>query len=183
MNWERAALRLPAIITSSAENQQIVARDLAEERACIYLGAADEWQADTLAAWLRALAGTPSLMRALASRAGELTDGRGARRVAMRLLPQRIVLRPATQADCLATHAWRNADETRVHSNDPAPIPLEAHRKWFQRVLTTSGVALLIGEDAEGAVGVTWFPAGTAADSGPRSCELELHGYGSTIRM
>lgn len=154
MNWERACLRVPAIIASVAENQHPVARDFAAHCGCIYLGLAQDWRAATLAGLLRGLAGTPHLVRAIAERAGSLTDGQGARRVAARLLPHTVSLRRARAADCMAIHAWRNAGETRSYSADPRPIPLEEHERWFARVLADAATALLVAEDGQGPVGV-----------------------------
>ncbi|MGZ8263394.1 MAG: UDP-2,4-diacetamido-2,4,6-trideoxy-beta-L-altropyranose hydrolase [Burkholderiales bacterium] len=154
MNWERASLCLPAIVASVAENQHIVARDLAADRACIYLGRSDDWRAETLAGMLRGLKGTPSLLAAIAARAGALADGHGARRVAAALIPEAISLRPATPADCDALHTWRNAEETRRYSTSTAAIAIEDHRRWFERVLKDEHVALLVGEHAGRPVGV-----------------------------
>jgi UDP-2,4-diacetamido-2,4,6-trideoxy-beta-L-altropyranose hydrolase len=154
MNWERACLKLPSIIASVADNQHPVARDLAAHCACIYLGRADEWRAQTLAALLQGLAGAPHLMRALAARNASLTDGQGARRVAQRLLPRKVALRRAGAGDGAAIHAWRNAEETRHHSADARAIPLAEHERWFERVLADPATALLIGEDAGEPVGV-----------------------------
>jgi UDP-2,4-diacetamido-2,4,6-trideoxy-beta-L-altropyranose hydrolase len=154
MNWERAALRLPAIVAGIAENQHLVARDLAADRACIYLGTAHDWEPQTVAGLLRGLKGTPSLLRALAGRAGELADGRGAERVAARLLPTAVALRPATAADCDDVHAWRNADEARAASLDQRRISLEEHRAWYSRALRNPDLALLIAERGGEPVGV-----------------------------
>lgn len=163
MNWERAALGLPAIVASVAENQHIVARDLTIDRACIYLGLAHEWSADTLAAWLRALRGTPTLMRALAARAAELTDGHGARRVAARLLPLPIDLRRATAADSESILAWRNAEESRRYSVNTEAIAPEQHATWFTRVVDAPHVALLVGEHAGSPVGVLRYDVDSAS--------------------
>ena len=163
MNWERACLGLPAIIASVAENQQEVAEDLAAERACIYLGHAQSWGVSTLAGLLRGLAGTPSLLRALSERTRALTDGKGTLRVAARLLPSAIELRPATLADCDAIHAWRNDETTRRFSGDAAAIPLTRHREWFQRTLAAPSVDLLIGERANEPVGVLRYDREGAA--------------------
>ena len=154
MNWERAALGLPAIVASVAENQHVVARDLARDRACIYLGLAADWDADTLGGLLRGLAGTPALMLALGARAHALTDGRGAARVAATLLPPTLTLRRASAADCDSMHRWRDAEETRRHALDTRAIPLAEHRRWFDRVLADKNVVLLIGESAGGPAGV-----------------------------
>lgn len=163
MNWERAALGLPAIVASVAENQHTVARDLASDRACIYLGLADDWTAQTLSALLRALAGTPTLMRALAVRAAALTDGLGARRVAARLLPLQIELRRATPADRDSLLSWRNAPESRRHSGSAEAIASDQHAAWFARVVEDPRVALLIGEHAGSPVGVLRYDVGGAS--------------------
>lgn len=154
MNWERAALGLPSIVTSVADNQHAVAQPLAAELGCIYLGAAADWRPDTLAGLLRGLNGAPTLMAGLSARAGALADGKGAVRVAARLLPEPLALRLAQATDCEAVLAWRNAEETRRESHDPRPIDAEAHRAWFQRVLQDPDTALLIGERGGEPVGV-----------------------------
>lgn len=178
MNWERAALGVPAIVTSAAENQHIVARDLAAERASIYLGGAGEWRTQTLTALLQALHGTPTLLRALATRAAALTDGDGARRVAARLLPPPIALRRATSADCDTLHAWRNAEESRRHSGDSAPIPLEQHRTWFTRVVDDPNVALLVGERGGRPVGVLRYDVSGATATVSVYLAPGVHGQG-----
>ena len=164
MNWERAALRLPTILTSVAENQRVIAEDLAADRACIYMGFAHEWRAETLASLVRALAATPTLLRALSRRTGALTDGRGADRVAARLFPDPIQLRRASAADCDALHAWRNTEQSRRYSGDPSPIPLERHRAWLARVLDDPQTALLVGQREGKAVGVLRYDV-----EGPRA--------------
>src|SRR5436190_13591955 len=118
MNWERACMALPSIITTVAENQYPSVCDLAAHCACIYLGRTDDWRAETVAGLLQGLVGTPHLVRALGVRNASLTDGQGARRVAQRLLPHRLELRRARAADCEAVHAWRNTEEARRYSAD-----------------------------------------------------------------
>ena len=146
MNWERAALGLPSIVTSVADNQHAVAQPLAADLGCIYLGTAADWRPETLAGLVRGLHGAPALLAALATRASALADGRGAARVAAQLLPEPVALRLAQPADCESVLAWRNAEETRREAHDPRPIDAEAHRAWFHRVLGDPGKALLIGE-------------------------------------
>lgn len=154
MNWERAALGLPSIVTSVADNQHAVALPLAADLGCIYLGAAADWQPETLAGLVRGLHRAPTLLAALAARAGALADGKGAARVAAQLLPEPVVLRLAQPADCEAVLAWRNAEETRREAHDPRPIDAEAHRFWFRRALEDPGKALLIGELDGAPIGV-----------------------------
>ena len=178
MNWERAALGVPAIITTVAENQEPVARDLAADRVSIYLGDAHAWRSETLTALLRGLQGAPSLLRALAARTASLTDGDGARRVAARLLPQPLALRRATPDDCDAMHAWRNTEAARRYSGDPAPIPLEQHREWFARVVDDANVALLIGERDGEPIGVLRYDIAGASANVSVYLTPGVHGQG-----
>jgi UDP-2,4-diacetamido-2,4,6-trideoxy-beta-L-altropyranose hydrolase len=145
MNWERAALRLPCVLISIAENQEPIARDLAAEGVCVYLGRAAQVSTAQLADALRGLAAAPSLVRALGERAGTLVDGRGAERVARHLVPEAVDLRPATVSDAVRIYEWRNAPETRRHALDPAPLEFDGHVRWLGSVLDAPGVALLVG--------------------------------------
>lgn len=153
-NWERCCLRLPTILISVAENQCPIARDLAEQRACIYLGRNDEVSEDAITTALRELAASPSLAHGIGTKAGELVDGRGTRRVADRLLPQSIRIRKAQDSDCAPMHAWRNAEETRRFAFQPDPITFEDHVRWFEQTIRDPNVALLIGDRADRPVGV-----------------------------
>lgn len=156
MNWERAALGLPSIVVSVADNQHRVAEALAERLGCLYLGDGS-WAPGALAALVTALRHTPSLVAALGRQASEIADGEGARRVADRLLPRDVALRAAGLEDCDTVHAWRNAEEARLGAFDPAPIPLEAHRAWYRRVLADPGTSLLVGETHGRPAGVLRF--------------------------
>lgn len=153
-SWERCCLRLPTLLISVADNQYPIARDLGEAGICVFLGRSGEVTEAAVVSALRRVAADPALARDLGARAGALTDGDGARRVANRLLPAPIRLRAAQPSDCRPMHEWRNAEETRRYSFDSTPIALDAHERWFAQVLGKPDVALLVGEREPGPVGV-----------------------------
>lgn len=163
MNWERGYLRLPCVLISIAENQERIASDLARHGACVYVGRAAEVSQTRLADVLRGLSAVPNLLRALGERAGAMVDGKGAQRVARRLMqdsqdsqdPQDpIELRAADASDATRIYEWRNAPETRRYALDPAPLELDSHVRWLGRVLADPQVELLIGEREGAALGV-----------------------------
>jgi RimJ/RimL family protein N-acetyltransferase len=68
-----------------------------------------------------------------------------------------MILRRARSADAHMAWEWRNAESTRRHSFDSAPIPLDGHLSWWQAALDSHQRILLIGEVAGLPVGVLRF--------------------------
>ena len=58
-------------------------------------------------------------------------------------------LRPATTDDAERVWNWRNEPSVRAASRESEPIPLDDHKRWFERRLQESDVMILIvsGED------------------------------------
>jgi len=160
MNWERACLRLPCVLVTVAENQTPIARDLAQDGRCVYLGSATEVSETQLSDALRGLAATCTLVRALGERVGALVDGDGAERVAHRLTSSTIELRRATPSDSHHMYKWRNTAETRRYAFDPAPLEFERHVQWFGDALADPQIALLIAEREDAALGVVRYDLG-----------------------
>jgi UDP-2,4-diacetamido-2,4,6-trideoxy-beta-L-altropyranose hydrolase len=152
--WERFCLGLPSVLVDVAANQQLVAESLAAEGYCVYLGSADEVTEQQIADTLRALAANPRWMRLLARRCQSLVDGRGAQRVANRLLGSGIALRKATPADARAMFEWRNTPENRRYALDPSPLEMSRHLQWVDATLADPDRILLVGELAGKPVGV-----------------------------
>lgn len=153
--WERAALAMPSIIVAIAENQKPGSEAMARYGAAIYLG--DDRAVAHLAAALQTLLTNPWLRQHLSDRSASLVDARGTARVANHLLDDAVTLRPASPADCDIIWTWRNDERTRRHFHDPRPVDLEAHRRWFAASLDAEARDLLIGLDADEAVGVLRF--------------------------
>lgn len=156
--WERAALGLPAIVVAVAENQAAIAEVLATRGLHCYLGRSRQVNVAGLAQSLRFLACNPWLRASFSQRSAALCDGAGARRIATQLIGGvALSLRRVAPTDSAALYAWRNAEEVRRGSLDPAPIARADHDRWFDGVLTDANRHQLIGTDAAGPVGVVRF--------------------------
>lgn len=152
--WERACLGVPTILVSLADNQRRVAEDFAASGGCLYLGADNEVTVDGIDRAFQLLCENRPLRHALGSRSRELVDGNGVARVSARMWAKQIRLRPANAGDMHSVYLWRNAEETRLHSHDPQPIPLEVHSRWFEASVCDPDRFLLIGELNNEPIGV-----------------------------
>jgi UDP-2,4-diacetamido-2,4,6-trideoxy-beta-L-altropyranose hydrolase len=79
--WERCVLGLPAVAVITADNQRVIAQNLANAGAIVLAGAWDEVTANHLHASLARLAAAPERLGAMASAAAKICDGDGTRRV------------------------------------------------------------------------------------------------------
>lgn len=86
--WERAAMGLPSLCVSVADNQVANARALAEAGVHRYLGPAEAVTVEALRESISALLDDASLRQDLARRSRALVDGFGAQRVAGALFEQ-----------------------------------------------------------------------------------------------
>lgn len=155
--WERCALGVPTLALCIADNQRDLL-DASSRAGIVYVpDSSDQGNPATLAMHLRALVGNTALRRWLSRNAYECVDGNGARRVAAAMHAGGIVTRRAVATDCDALHAWRNDPRVRGVSRNTGEIDLAAHRRWFDRVLTSPHQCLLVGEQAGEPVGVVRF--------------------------
>jgi len=86
--WERCTLGLPALVTILAENQTQIAEKVAASGGHRLLGRYDDLSSETYVRALKEL--TPDRLNAMSTAAATLCDGEGAKRVAARLLMERI---------------------------------------------------------------------------------------------
>ncbi len=152
--WERCCLGLPAIVVAIAENQQQLSEAVGKTGAQLYLGAAGKVSVDNLRHALETVLRDPELLRRMRTCAQTIVDGRGTERVSHVLMPVVIKLRPATAADSTDLFAWRNAEEVRRYSHDPAPIARDTHQRWLAATLADARRILLIGESEGHPIGV-----------------------------
>ena len=145
--WERCRVGAPAIVLELADNQRPVIACLERARAALVasLDRAGDAARTPLADAVRSLIDAPDSRRMLARIAAGLVDGRGAQRVAASLTRDTLALRPATMADAIRLHAWRDHPAVRATCGDPAPIPLDAHLRWFERTLADPDRRLWVG--------------------------------------
>lgn len=84
-SWERACLGLPALLIAVAHNQEAIGQGLASAGAAIYLGPSGRVSEDAIRSEVERWQTQPDALRSMGSRAFDLVDGLGARRVATRL--------------------------------------------------------------------------------------------------
>lgn len=141
-SYERAALGLPSVLVEVASNQKGTAAAFARREAAFALGPVDEVAAGTLVDRLMRLFSDDELHRSMSSNALRISDGLGARRVALELAPERdaqsraVTLRPASPGDCDAMLQWQSEPRARRFARNPtAPARVE-HAAWLDRTLT-----------------------------------------------
>ena len=147
--WERCCIGAPTVALALAANQSVVvpALDhLGALRAASLPGLPNGADTPPLARVLHRLMADTAARQALAARAAELVDGRGAERVALGLLRDHLQLRPATQADAALLHGWRNHPTVRAVSGRPEAIERDAHGRWLERVIADPNRWLWVAE-------------------------------------
>lgn len=157
ITWERCCVGLPAVVMTTADNQERLAEILAEQGAHLYLGSDQYVEPGRLMHLLEELLHQSRLLRHLSRVAAEYTDGEGTVRVATHLLPVSVHVRPATSEDGPLIHAWRNHPVIRRSCRQTEEIPLPAHARWFASVLADPDRALLIGEIEDRPIGCVRF--------------------------
>jgi UDP-2,4-diacetamido-2,4,6-trideoxy-beta-L-altropyranose hydrolase len=154
---ERAALGLPSITITVADNQIRQASALAEAGATVSLGRVSPDFEPKLEAAIALLLQNPPLVRRLSTVSAALCDGRGLARLLDEIDPPVIDLRHAARGDAETMWRWRNHPDTRRYSGSGDEIPFQQHRAWLDATLQRSDRLLLIGSDPCGDVGVLRF--------------------------
>jgi UDP-2,4-diacetamido-2,4,6-trideoxy-beta-L-altropyranose hydrolase len=153
--WERCACGLPTVAICVVNNQREVILEGA--RAGFLWGIDHVPSSNELATVLRALAGAPGLVKHMSERSLQVTDARGASRVADLLLPKSMQVRDATSDDARMIYDWRTSPEVMGASRNTASFPFKDHLAWLEKVLQDSQRMLLIGLHDGREVGVVRF--------------------------
>lgn len=151
--WERAALGLPSLCVSVADNQRANAEAMARAGMHLYLGRAEQVEVPALREAITLLLGNLALRQSFAERSRALVDGRGAQRVAVALLGEGLALRSAGIEDAQLLFDGRNAPEVRRRSQQAHVLDWPAHQAWLAATLADRQRLLLIAETADGPVG------------------------------
>ncbi|MQG96050.1 UDP-2,4-diacetamido-2,4,6-trideoxy-beta-L-altropyranose hydrolase [Pseudomonas sp. MN1F] len=151
--WERAALGLPSLCVSVADNQRGAAEAMARAGMHLYLGDAEQVDVPALRQAIALLLGNQGLRQSFAERSRSLVDGRGAQRVAVALLGEHLVLRPARTEDARLLFDGRDAPEVRRRSQQGQALHWPEHQAWLAATLADRQRLLLIAESADGPVG------------------------------
>lgn len=150
-SWERCCVGLPALLASVAENQRELTSTLARHGAALDLGWGPDLTAAGIAGALRGLLADPGRVTSMSRLCLALVDGRGADRVADRILSAApadgsMRLRPAEAADMLTYFRWANEAEARRNSYRSDPVPLAGHERWFAARLADPDCRLYVAE-------------------------------------
>ncbi len=154
--WERSCLGLPSIVYPIAFNQEKQIDDLAIS-GYLYKIEKEEIQIERLVMHLKALITNKLLRASLSSRGMRLVDGKGVSRVLNSLGYSDISIRNATFSDIQDLYEWRNHLSIRNVSYNTDPIDFDTHQKWFNSVIDSPQIELLIGEFQNCRVGVVRF--------------------------
>ncbi len=178
--YERAALGLPTVMVTLADNQRGVCGLLTAAGAAANADGLDRGFSDRLRTMVERLMTDASARIDMANAASALVDGRGAQRVLLAIVGDasgrdgvRVRLRLAD-----ASHeAWlldlQREPGTRRHARNPAVPTAQEHARWMCRVLADPNVELMLVE-ANGA------PAGMIrldrlpAEHGSPHCEVSI---------
>lgn len=155
--WERAALGLPTICISVAANQQLNAQLLARAGVHLYLGAHQTLDPQRLVQAIGLLRENRELRQSFAERGRALVDGQGAYRLAAAMMAPTLQLRQAGKQDMALLFEGRNAAHVRRWAFYPELIDWDSHVSWFQRSLGNAQRLMLIGETAQGPIGVVRY--------------------------
>ncbi len=151
--WERAAMGLPSLCVSVADNQRAGALAMAQAGMHLYLGEAAQVGVSALREAIALLLDNQALRESFAQRSQALVDGRGAERVAVALCGEQLTLRMATSDDAQLLFDGRNAPEVRRRSHQHQALRWGEHQAWLGAVLADHQRLLLIAEAADGPVG------------------------------
>jgi UDP-2,4-diacetamido-2,4,6-trideoxy-beta-L-altropyranose hydrolase len=156
-SWERCCVGAPTVALVGGAGQIAVVPQLARAGALATLPTGQEPTAEAIGALVRALMDDTAWRRALAGRARELVDGRGAQRVALKLTAETVRVRRAEREDSDLVYRWRNDPVTRIVSRNPEEIGPNQHAVWLGRTLADHDKLLLLGEVGDIPVGVVRF--------------------------
>ncbi len=136
--WERAALGLPAILVTIADNQREIARALHEAGAALDLGPIHSLNPGKLTDAIEKMAADKTCIKKMSVAAGSLTDGRGALRIAIAMAGKEVLkdsstveLRRAEPEDQDLVLGWQREPGARNFSRNPNPPSKEEHARWF----------------------------------------------------
>lgn len=144
--WERCCLGLPMVLIVLADNQQVIAKALADKnvvKVVTDMATLDEQLP-------RLLSELTKSYKKFSRQSAKLVDGQGAKRVAHWIefaqKFQHCQVRQATQADTQMIWQWRNHIEVRRWMFGQDEIALADHDKWYRKQLDHANVHLLVFE-------------------------------------
>lgn len=154
---ERCCCGVPSIIAVTAENQRAAAMGIRAAGAAEIMDLDDTTAAANVIA---EFAGQPEKLARAAAAGKLLCDGRGGRRVAMTVVPERsaggapVGLRPATAEDEDKILEWQRSPGARRFARNPDLPDAATHAAWMRATLNDPEILLNIIECKRRAAGV-----------------------------
>jgi len=159
--WELAYMGVPMAVVALAENQRLIAKNLAAHGMAIDLGWHDDLTSGSLTKSLRTLLEDFQLRKMMTSSAQRRVDGKGAARVVANLRATDVLLRSATINDSRSVWNLANDFHVRKASFLPDPIPWADHVCWYEAKLLDPDTHFLIAADRSSEfLGVVRFDQG-----------------------
>jgi UDP-2,4-diacetamido-2,4,6-trideoxy-beta-L-altropyranose hydrolase len=168
MVWERMSMGLPTITIIVADNQRDQVNEAARFNLLVAVEQADA-SLEALREQIKSLRGNSGLREKMSAACRRRVDGKGAVRIARRIAPCSVKLRPATEADSADLLEWRNHELIRMVSHNTEMISPEDHELWLTGTLSNPARRLLIAADNDGVLGVLRF------DKGPTNAEVSIY--------
>jgi UDP-2,4-diacetamido-2,4,6-trideoxy-beta-L-altropyranose hydrolase len=145
--YELAHCGIPAVVIPIAQNQNAVARKLAELGAVQVLPPQHQLDDQTLRQSLSRVIRDPNSRQSMSVVGRQLIDGQGAHRLARRLASRIYNFRSVRTDDAQLLLRWRNDPEVRAVCFQNDTISLEAHRRWLNRSIQSDSTQIQIIED------------------------------------
>jgi len=147
---ELAAMGVPMVIITIAENQISGAAGLSEEKAAVCIGWHQDLSPGDIASTIRHLLDNQDLRKILSIKSRKLVDGQGAHRLIEQIATTRLKLRRAMADDCRKVWEWANDSLIRSSSFHSDPIPFENHCRWYEDKIKSRNTIFYIADNQNG---------------------------------
>jgi UDP-2,4-diacetamido-2,4,6-trideoxy-beta-L-altropyranose hydrolase len=135
--WERCCLGLPSLTTVNAENQQLIAQNLAQAGATINLGWYQHVTTKAIISAINQLVNNENFYDKMTDACFNICDGQGAKKVAEQLIsiPNEIELKLAQSENCELVYRWQSNKQVRKYARNPNIPKWEEHIEWYDSCL------------------------------------------------
>lgn len=138
-SWERCCLGLPALLITISDNQLLVNKNLAENKAVISLGKHADVTTEIISRRLIELVASPGCLHSMSLVAREVCDGRGVMRVLLALVGTQMTSDGGGQIDLRLMEAedesiildWQRSNGVRLFFRNPQPPDASTHNSWM----------------------------------------------------
>jgi len=149
---ESCCLGLPSLIVTTAPNQELMAKNMADLGAAMLLGGHRDFDEAQFVAAVSELADCDDKLANMAQAAASVCDGRGGLRIASALLPPiatrdgiEVSLRGARPEDEQVIFDWQSEPNSRRFFPQPTVPSREDHAAWFkQRLADGVNITLIV---------------------------------------